>query len=336
MTLSRKLTKPLILNNMKQKLFFAALAALSLVGCKEMEVEPVQSEPELVELTVNLPDLQTKITGSCQETMINDVRVLVFDANGMLESSGSALTSSVSLTCTAGHKTLVALVNVGSSVDVTSLDELKSTKSELIRNSSTNLVMEGQKEVDVTASTTVTINVKRLAARISLKKVELAFDMPQYEDATFNIKSVYLINVPGNKSYLTSGHPTFWYNKMERTDDSLQILYDIVSDGRVSSTDAYTKEHYFYCYPNSVASDSDSTTWSERKTRLVVEAQVNGVLYYYPITLDSVAQNTSYSYNLKITRVGSVSPDIPLTDGAAQITVEIDDWVEMPTVNEII
>lgn len=336
MTLSMILTKPLILNNMKKKLFFAAFAALSMVGCNEMEVEPVQNESELVELTVNLPDLQTKITGTSQEDKINDVRVFVFDANGMLESTGNAVTSSLSLTCTVGHKTVVALVNVGSSIDVSSLDELKSTKSELIRNSSVNLVMEGQREVDVTTSTTVTINVKRLAAKISLKKVELAFDMPQYEDAIFKINSVYLINVPGNKSYLASDTPTFWYNKMKRTDDSLQILYDIISLEYVTATEPYTKEHYFYCYPNPVTTDSNSTTWSERKTRLVVEAEINGIVYYYPITLDNVAQNTSYSYNLKITRIGSVSPDIPVTDETAQITVEVEDWVEVPTVNEII
>ena len=86
--------------------------------------------------------------------------------------------------------------------------------------------------------------------------------------------------------------------------------------GRVSNGDSYNTEHYFYCYPNATAT----------KTRLVIEAEVGGYTYYYPITLNAVEANTAYTYNLTITKLGSNSPDVPVADGTVNFTVTVKDW----------
>ena len=95
--------------------------------------------------------------------------------------------------------------------------------------------------------------------------------------------------------------------------------------GQITSGGNYSAGHFFYCYPNS------TTT----KTRLVVETQIGGYTYYYPVTLDSVTPNTAYTYNLTITRLGSDSPNEPVADGAVSVTLTVKDWTECE-VNETI
>ena len=67
----------------------------------------------------------------------------------------------------------------------------------------------------------------------------------------------------------------------------------------------------------------------------MVEAKIGKYIYYNPLTLVSVAANTSYDYKLTITRLGSDSPDVPVTEGTVQFSVTVKDWEEK-TVDETI
>jgi hypothetical protein len=66
-----------------------------------------------------------------------------------------------------------------------------------------------------------------------------------------------------------------------------------------------------------------------------VEAEVGGYTYYYPITLTDIAPNTAYCYNLTITRLGSESPDVPVSDCEVKVSVTVKDWT-IQNVNETI
>ena len=81
-------------------------------------------------------------------------------------------------------------------------------------------------------------------------------------------------------------------------------------------------ENNDYCYPNPTGTDANGGTFSPRKTRLVIEVQIDTRTFYYPITLASVERNTHYSItNLTITRLGSSDPDYPVN--SAQITFDL-------------
>ena len=72
-------------------------------------------------------------------------------------------------------------------------------------------------------------------------------------------------------------------------------------------------------------------------TRLVVEAELDGKLYYYPVTFkDGIASNMTYDVKIKITRLGSSSPDLPVDSVSAGFTVEVQPWGEVTEVEEII
>lgn len=304
---------------MFKQMFFAALAAVAVIGCSEKDVEmPDEQKGEKIQLTVNLPQAVTKVTGDLTDDRVNDVQIFVFDKNGLYETSTHSTSSSLSLTCTTGEKKIVALVNAPLENAITNIAELRARTSDLKDCDEGNIVMSGEVTEVLTSSTTVTMQVERLAARVAVSQVNTDFELEAHQNLPFVIKSIYLVNVAGEKAYLADNTPTKWYNETQYdASTSPAFLHDAVTAGTISNGGSYDTEHYFYCYPNTTAT----------KTRLVIEAEVGGYTYYYPVTLNAVDANTAYAYNLTITRLGSDSPDVPVADGTVNFTVTVKDWV---------
>ena len=74
-----------------------------------------------------------------------------------------------------------------------------------------------------------------------------------------------------------------------------------------------------YCYPN----DSDDDMMGSPPTRMVVQGDIDGATYYYPVDINregfgytsgphGLSRNVKYSYSLLITRKGSTDPDTPV------------------------
>lgn len=304
---------------MVKKLFVAAFAAMAVFGCNEKDVDLAGAQTgERVQLTVTLPDLATKTTGTPADAQVNDIQIFVFDKNGIYEASSQAASSTLSLTCTTGEKQIVALVNAPLESGVRNIAELRARTTDLKDCSADNIIMSGETTKTLTASTTISMQVERLAARVAVAQVNAEFELEAHKNLPFELKAIYLINVAGERAYLDDNTPSKWYND-SRYDAamSLPFLYDAVTDGQVADGESYGTEHFFYCYPNETAT----------KTRLVIEAEIGGYTYYYPLTLDEVAANTAYTYNLTITRLGSDSPNVPVADGAVNFTVTVKDWV---------
>lgn len=329
---------------MRKRILIAAMAAVVLVGCSEKHLQPAEVETNVqdmdVELTVNVPVSVTKVSSASDESKINGLQVLVFDSNGVLEAFKTGTGSSLTLTCTSGEKTIAVFANAESMAAVNRYSELDQKVSDLSENEVGGLVMEGYKEVELSSSGTVNIALKRLAAKVTIKSIKNSFELAQHQQMEFKLVSVYLVNVAGGQYFNTAvdtSVPTLWYHKGSCTSE-LPFLYDVLSAENVLAYgDTYAAEHYFYCYPNPVSSDvTGGEQWSERLTRLVVEATLDGETYYYPITIDNIAQNSSYAYTLEITRPGSSSPDIPVDDSAVNFNVTVSDWIELPVVPEVI
>jgi hypothetical protein len=310
-----------------KKIFFAAFATMAFISCNQNNAEPyVADSGEKIQLTVKLPENATKVTGTPTDAQINDLQIFVFDKNGVYETSSHGAGSSLTLTCTSGDKCIVALANAPLETGVTSISDLRSRTSDLKDCSAGSIVMSGEVTQTLTASATVNMQVERLAARVSVSSISTDFELDQHKSLSFEVKAVYLINVAGDKAYLTSDTPSVWYNQAKYEQETSPVfLYDAVTAGTVTADEAYDTQHYFYCYPNATST----------KTRLVVEAEVGGYTYYYPVTLNSVDANTAYDYALTITRLGSDSPDVPVVEGTVNFTVTVKDWVEQ-NVNETI
>ena len=86
--------------------------------------------------------------------------------------------------------------------------------------------------------------------------------------------------------------------------------------------------YLLYCYPNSTSTDAEgwSSSFTARKTRLVVTATISGTKYYYPIVIDALTRNTAYTVELTITGLGSTDPDKPVVKGSINASVTVQGW----------
>ncbi len=327
---------------MKFKFFVAAAAALMSAACSEkIEECPVQSG-EKVDLEIKLSGVATRTTDVSGEKTVNNLQVFVFGSSNKLEAyENTSDAESLTIGVLTGTKTIHVLVNAPKLSGIVNYEDLYKTSSSLTANNVSGFVMEGWKTLDVTSvNKSVTVDVKRLVSKVSLVKVENRLD-EMYSGMEFKVKSAYLINVAGDRTYQTEQHlaaaPTAWYNKMAYSSgDGLEGLtyasYDVV----VPHSESNTTQQNFYCYPNPTNPDTSAKPWSPRHTRLVVEITLGGTLYYYPLTMPVMAQNTRYQVSLAVTRPGSDDPDLPYNPEDAVVSIKVLDWVDGGTVNEII
>ena len=183
----------------------------------------------------------------------------------------------------------------------------------------------------------VTIPVKRFAAKVQIDKITPAFTSPAHKAMEFKLTGIYLINVNGSCPYsqvsTASTDNGMWYNKQKYVSGECNALISDKFDSSVlmQNSDgivtAYSGSHYLYCYPNPVTTDSSASTWSNRFTRLVVETTLGGTTYYYPVNIPAPAANTLYQItNMKITGLGSDSPDKLVEKGTISVSITVTDW----------
>lgn len=336
---------------MKRKLYFAAVAAMALVSCKD----PVGIMPEtssgLVRLDLSLDSGETKSVGLDEENRIADVQVYVFNAEGVIEAyrlqeyKNETLlsTAKTSVECTPGTKTIVALVNTPKMPDVKSYDDLTSRTSNLADNSTVALQMTGKVSAEITSSSEISIPVSRIAAKVTIASITNKMALEYYQNMSFSITNIYMLNVAGDTGYMEDKDPVVWYN-MSKRQDTGGLRYMLQRNNSVPLVVKYPEtvsltpqqEHPYYVYPNGTESDNSDAEWSPRYTRMVLEARLGSETYYYPVSIPNVERNTAYEVHLTVTRPGSASPDIPVDVQTASVTVNVVEWTDAADINETI
>ncbi|MBP3257972.1 MAG: hypothetical protein J6M23_08280 [Bacteroidales bacterium] len=223
--------------------------------------------------------------------------------------------------------------------------------------------------------TTVSINLYRLAARIELQSIEVDFTGTDLEGQSFTVEEIYLKNVPngvrmdGQNSTLLSGDMTYWTNKISKEAspkdkaglDVTGLVFESIagedknilaggSGNPTKSTKTYGR--YFYSYPNPITTDvtgGTPSTFTQRRTRIVIHAKIGGVDSYYPVSIadptnfipaDSSTPANSATHSqivgnhkyviskMKITSKGLPDDTIdePIVTGRAEVTVTVQDW----------
>ena len=340
---------------MKKTLFIMTAVAAMACSCdKNPDCGPCQDGESRVILNVSLDfedEPQTRatsyVTAQTYETKVNDVQVLVFDSTGALNAyvDANTKTSGISISTTAGSKTVWAVVNGPDLSSITTLSALQSTAVDLGANSTTEttgFVMAGSATCTVGSSTaTASVAVKRLVARVALQKISNS--LPSSYGA-LTVNNVTLINVVGNQNLNGSASISTWYNKMGRENGGSEpaiidgvnsfascptltfksVGSSVANGGSLTPTTPYL----FYTYPNSTSTDATGWTssFTARKTRLVVTATISGKKYYYPVVIDTPARNTAYTVELTITGLGSTDPDKPVVKGSINASVTVQGW----------
>lgn len=348
---------------MKKTLMLAAAAcALLSASCQKDIQEPKNETKEegRISLSVKIDDdIMSKapyLDEEDYETSVKNCQILVFDENGNLNLHHNVddldLTS-IELTTTIGTKEIYAVIN-GPDLSETceTFAEFAATEIDLgtnWRNTSIGFKMIGSATCEVSSSNVVTplIKVSRLTSRVVLQKI--TNNIPSaYGDLKIN--GIALTNVVGNQNILGNAEITTWFNKGGRRPDGSIIdfsngysadeyeLTSIAINKTISLNSSWSVPYLVYGYANNTAGDAygwdGSSEFTARKTRLVVSADIDGTTYYYPITLNKLERNTTYTIDLTITGFGSLDPDILVEKGSFNASVEISGWKTGDTYTE--
>lgn len=323
---------------MKKQLLIIASLALVICACNKENQCKTCEEGKPVEVTVQINGTtMTKTTGNtyANESKVNNLQILAFDANGDIEGYRSVNNeTSVTLMSTSGEKTVWAVVNAPSLENVATLDELESSLTSLEDNALDSFIMTGAVSEELTDGAILAITVRRIVARVSLAKITAAFpDTPAYEGKTLKLTGIYMLNVSGKVNYGLSGVPAVWYNKLTHEDDEGDIfLYDAL-DQTIDNNASYQVEHAYYPYPNSVATsvkdidEADRGTWSQRRSILCIEVEFDGITGYYPIEMPVIERNKTYAIDeVVITRSPADNPYDPIDTGIATVSITVQEW----------
>ena len=330
----------------------AALIAVA-ASCNKVENPVEQSdEAEYTEVTFNVNvdgvDVQTRantgasdLTGVESENKLTTVDIFVFEhSSGKLAaykqydanqiSAGNGMTMKLK---TAVSYTIYAIANhydplgtIGKESDLPDWKFYLDNDNVCINNSYGLQMMSAPVVKTFTAEDkSLTITVKRIAARVRLVKV--TNNLPAAAgDVT--IKNVFLSNVAGEWSDAEEFKCETWYNKYGRTLDKTEtdvagaVTYKFpfvnadnaecadatfksltIDDNEVTieAAGSYTTPVSLYCYANNSETvpagfDNDYGTWKAfagQHTMLVVETKIGGVTYYYPIDLNKRITDSS-------------------------------------------
>ena len=324
----------------------AALAASLLLSCsKDSDCRDCFPESENQEeesttkgtltLSLDFPEEQgtkalTAYTAAQPyETAINKVQVLVFNASGRLNAYRNlGTTAKASITTTTGQKKVWAIINGPDLSGIFLESALRDKGIALSSNSTTptiGFVMAGSTSCNLTAGgATANIAVSRLTSRVALQSVKNSLSSAY---TSLTVKKIYLINVVGNQNLAgTLGAAPSLNQKLDKGE--VPSLLSKTVNKAVARTASYTPTtpDLFYGYANATAT----------KTRLVVETDIAGQTYYYPITLPSLERNKTYTISLDIQNLGSDDPDKPVEKGAVSVNVSVAGWVAGPTYEETI
>lgn len=329
---------------MKKLLMMAAVAAL-VCSCSKEEMKVESGMESTLYLSVcQEPDSKASGAGhgvQADDNTVQTLEVFIFNNNpdnpddGYLDtyrkftSEDLSSTSKVAIQTTTGSKTIYVIANSHREnwKDVNTRTQFEAQTAQLTDEKTKNFIMTGSTETTLSLTSEVTVQLRRLVARVQLGTIKTRFAGGPYDGMALTDVKAYLINVQGSKyMYNGEGNNLLVLNKgkyVESDAASCAMPGAIYESLPVSLTDAgYNTPIYFYCYENSISRESTVSKY----TRVVIEGKLNGITYYYPVIMKDIARNTCYSLDITITRPGSLDPGTDLQKGTMQTTINIVDW----------
>ena len=290
----------------------------------------------------------TKASSPASEEAVRSIQVLLFQ-DGVLYGCGAAEGSDVELMVSDGVYDIYAFVNDPydwvSDTDVTE-EKIMSSQSMLEDNSMSALVMFGYKHgVQVDKNTgTVMVPVDRLVSKIMFKEIRTDFSENSYfKGKSLKINKIYLSNILGSCTYSLQPEDSpssddAWFGRMG-TEEIPETLKPLTSDEgldiMIPDQGTSRLSRVFYTYPNGCISDSSSDSWQPRRTRLVIEAVLDGRKCWYHITLPPMMPNVTYLINsCTIKNMGGSSPEEHLGPACEVSLTSSLSWEEIYSVEE--
>lgn len=305
-------------------LLSAALSAvLSAVSCSRENVGEIRSSEMVkypVTLSVEAPQSKISISELSGESKINCVYLYAFDrASGNVESVKrfDAGQTSLELKLSRGKKTIVAVANYDTAISVTDSTSLESSVVSLSTIRKDNVVMVGKTSVNVNGASSASIELKRRVAKICFSKLTTDFSAPAYKSSTFTVKDVYLSDVSSSFQLAGATSLPSTLNPSALSETLGGIIGDANLGINMSGSTSQKIDRAYFSAPD----------YGTHRARLIVAATLQGVVYYYPLTLPKLEANKVYTVSdFKITRPGALTPDENVDIDSCTLTITVRDW----------
>lgn len=187
-----------------------------------------------------------------------------------------------------------------------------------------------------TAGEASRINMRRLSSEIILRSINCDFSGKAYSGHVIKDAKIYLTNVNAECPIWNEG----LYRPLRIVNRGRLIMSDvngfsapesIFRDiGKEIGINIINPAITLRCYPNEIEEESPGGAF----TRIVIEGEVDGKTYYWPININrndngtGVNRNSRYIYDIRIRRLGSEDPDFAIEPEDADIKLEIEEWEE--------
>lgn len=351
-----------------QPIALLALAGLSALSCAKFSgTEQVLPQDGGCLVTLSVGEPQTKaydyITVRNWERQISSLQIIIYDKNGSSSStdwtiadsyrttySSPVTSASYSTRLPAGTYFVEAVANMDE-------DFTGSTYSYILENSrykhylsdeedysSDGFQAEGGRTLTISEGSTsasASLTLSRFVGRVALN------DIYNSTGQTVTINRVWLSNVVTTYNYRGSNSWGNWMGRYSYTNSSSIIgsasdadcpectFWD--ADETISNSGSFspTSPVLFYTLENSssVTPSGWSSSWSDskgQKTALVIDATVNGTQCYYPVVLDEIRANYTYTVSVSLYAIGSPDPNDPngriVTDVSFDAEITVNEW----------
>jgi len=246
--------------------------------------------------------------------------------------------SYITVSSSMGEKELVIIANCSSHTfvydEMTDYDALEELRWDLKDEDPSHPVMSGTAHFCAGDEAPVTVQMTPLLANVCLDFIKCDFTGRGYKSKGLDNASVYLTNVSASCDVLrqTGFRITDLANQGRLDTEYLSTVKCpemLCYDGVILD---YWKPIQLYCYPN----NSEEGLMGSPRTKLVIQGDIDGETYYYPIDINQegfgysggpygLNRNIKYSYGIVITRKGSKDPDISV--GPEKVTTQ--GWIQI-------
>ncbi len=335
------------------KKVFIAMGAIAAMACsctkEEILSEGIPEQEGQVRIVL-VNEIATKATGGghtaqVDDNYINTLDIFLFKINegglddGKIDTykrfEGSDLNkvSNIILKATTGKKMIYVIANSKRRdwSNCMTRDDFEQQMAYLSMENVKDFLMTAEAETTVELESTVSMELTRMVSRIKLNSVRVSFVGTPYEGIPLQNVKAYLTNVQARKR-LGDGAGTNLkvfnskkYVASDVAECTMQgMLYDELEESICETV--HNTPHYFYCYENDINEETDT----EQFTRLVIEGTLNGITYYYPVSLKELKRNSCYSVDVKISRPGSLDPEKEVGFGTLDMKLSIQGWDILP------
>lgn len=318
---------------------FISIAAL--FGCNKSET-PVAEENGYGTISLSVQGdypIETKVTADSaltdDEKCIGSVQIIIFNSAGEIELymsnsdfTVSGTTATASATLTTGAKTVWCLVN-GPDVQGRSKSSIEAMKVDLdgYNGDATFLQsISASCTISKSATTPLTLKVKRHVARVTLADVQNELDSELMINRVYSYIANYVVD-----SYLYSGagYATYGNAGGKKNSQPINSTNKAQDEGLTSAefndvlvygdaiADYGLDPMRMYSYPTP---SGGTRQW------LVTAVEIGGRWYYYNYQMPPLVANTAYTVEFVLKRLGADEPCVENATGTLSVTVTPEAW----------